>query len=154
MSSINETMQNMISSMKSVATKATDAPKDLMDIITGAFDRLVVGVTRNLGVSFISKIGSQGIVSQFEAQGYAAKMVNEGAQTLSARGGALAELITGSSGLGITKDLDFSKLVASAVEPMERIVSDIQSIPIEALGSLSTLITPGMDRAQAMSLFT
>lgn len=152
MNSPIDNMRNMLDSMKSVATKATEAPKDLMDIITGAFDRMVSGLTKVLNVSFISKLGSQSVFAQAESQGYAAKMVNEGASTLTARGGALAELITGESGLSITK-MDFSKLASSAVEPMERIVSDIQSIPIEALGTLSPLITPGMGREQAMSLF-
>jgi len=152
MSSPIDNLPALLSQLKSVATKATEAPKDLMDIITQAFDRMVQGATRNLGVSFISKLGSQGITSQFESQGYAAKMVNEGAGTLSARGGALAELITGDSGLGINK-LDFSKLVASAVEPMQQMeFGRFESIPIEALGSLQPMSTPSLRGGEGMAM--
>ena len=152
MSSPIDSMQDMLRSMKSVATKATEAPKDLMDILTQAFDRMVAGATRNLGVGFIAKLGSQGITSQFESQGYAAKMVNEGAGTLTARGGALAELITGDSGLGISR-LDFSKLVASAVEPMQQLeIGRMESIPIEALSFLQPSSTPNLRGGEGLSV--
>lgn len=144
MSSISDTMQNMISSMKSVATKSTEAPKDLIDILVQACDRMVKGATSIAGVSFISKIGGQNIFAQAERESFTSKMVNESAANFGMRGGAVAEAILGESGLNLGKGFgDFSKLAAAAVEPMQHMAAEMGGVSMSygELGSLQPMST-------------
>ena len=143
--------QDILRQMNQVSTDSSKGSpaKSLEDIITGAFDRLVSGVSRVAGVSFIAKLGGQNVFAQFESEGFKAPKAFD---VYNLNGGSIAELVMGDTGLGLGK-INFSNITAPLIEAMQSVGGvDIQAIPIEALGQLTPMHTGGGMGGGGMSL--
>jgi len=129
---INATMNNMMDSAKA-PSKPSEAPKDVLDVITGGFDRMIGAIAKISGLNFIAKLGSQPVLPDSEGLG----VINKGASSFTSGGGplfnAFSALLT----------IDFKGLVAAAVEAMSHLTADGLHVTHMSYGELGTL-TPSV----------
>ncbi len=152
---LNDGLRNM---QKLTAEKGGTA-KSLEDVIMGALNNLGQAVGNMAGPfsGIVKNIGTKSAFAGLERESVTSKMINESAGNFSARGGALAELLMGESGLNMGKGLgDFSKLAVAAIEPMQHMAAEMGGTAMNmgesSLGSLQPMSTPSMGRSEGMSL--
>ena len=145
----NANFQQMLNSTK--LGESGGIADSLEKVVENTASDAASGAFKLLGFGFLGKIFGQGIDKQFNTEGWAAKKMNQGAGSMTVGANSKLGGLLDQVGLAAGK-IDFSKIAAGEVGPLERYVSDVQAIPIEALGQLTPMHTGGGMMGGGMSL--
>jgi hypothetical protein len=135
-------------------SKATEKSTDIFDDLMKSLTRGLKGIFKVTGLNVLSNLGEvSAIPVKLEDAGIkVSKAINEGAANLSMRGGAGAEAIMG--GLQFDSIKDFSKLVASAVEPIQHMAADFHGTHVSygESGLLQPMQTPNLRGGEGLAI--
>ena len=140
--------QDLIAQMNKPSLDKGAPAKTLEEVLFKALEGAFSLGTKMFGAGFVGQLGTKSFLAQFESEGF---KTAPGLGAFDVRGGPVAEVLMGESGLGLAR-IDFKGLAAGEVGPLERYVSDVQAIPIESLGQLTPMHTGGGMMGGGMSL--